>query len=62
MIDKLDGVKTSEGARKKRQREINRDETRMSGSLTRQKRERAVLMLAREDCARGELRGFMGSR
>lgn len=42
MIDKLRAAKTSEGARKKRQREINRDETRTREqgrlALTRQKR------------------------
>ena len=39
MIDKLSAAVTNKGTRKKRQREINRDETRTSGvgSLTRQK-------------------------
>lgn len=59
MIDKLSVAVTNKGTRKKRQREINRDETRMSGSLTRQKS--GIVQRAREDCARGEPRGgFMG--
>lgn len=46
MIDKLRAAETGEGARKKRQREINRDETRTRsrvGSLTRQKRAEIAL-------------------
>lgn len=57
MIDKLCAVKTSEGARKKRQREINRDETRTSG-LTDEAVEECIAG-AREDCARGETYGVL---
>lgn len=47
MIDKLCAVKTSEGARKKRQREINRDETGTRAGSARWRGRRIV----REDCS-----------
>lgn len=65
MIDKLRAAKTSEGARKKRQREINRDETRTREqgrlALTRQKRVEESVERARAHTAKIALEAKRGT-
>lgn len=65
MIDKLRAAETSEGARKKRQREINRDETRTREqgrlALTRQKRVEESVERARAHTAKIALEAKRGT-
>ena len=67
MIDKPCAVKTSEGARKKRQREINRDETRTSAGSHTDEAEKSDIYSGRAHErialeANRAARGLMGSR